>query len=136
MLHHVKINIAPQLDGTRQSEIARAAVKVVTTRQVTGNLLTLKELINRYHQSIKASLDAENGPTKQSNTCLCLCVYILLYTYVYIISIMGHILQLQVACHVSHWYCWGGYYLMTTARVISTVEKSYSLMGLALLCVK
>ena len=75
MLHHVKINVAPQSDGTRQSEIAQAAVKVVTTRQVTGNLLTLKELINRYHQSVKASLDAENGSTKQSNLCLCVYAY-------------------------------------------------------------
>ena len=75
MLRHVKINVEPQSDGTRQSEIARAAVKVVTTRQVTGNLLTLKELINRYHQSVKASLDAEIGSTRQSNKCLCLCVY-------------------------------------------------------------
>ena len=63
-------------------------------------------------------------------------MYIYMLLYVYIIFIVGHILQLQVACHVSHWYYWGGYYLMTTARVISTVEKSYSLMGLALLCVK
>ena len=75
MLHHVKINVAPQSDGTRQSEIAQAAVKVVTTRQVTGNLLTLKEVINRYQQSVKASPNAENGSTRQSNKCLCMYIY-------------------------------------------------------------
>ena len=69
------------MDGTRQSEIVQAAVKILSAKQVAGNLLTLKEIIENYHQSVRSSLDVESESAKQS-VCVCMCVCTCVCVYI------------------------------------------------------